>query len=1325
VTPHPKASAAGLRRSPRTGRARVACTLLLLGSLAALAGLLAAPALADRSYECQITGSSSPSATECNGTGNSLPGGGSFSELWGLTVDSGDHLWVSDTGHGRLTEFDSSGSLLAQIGESEGAWGYGGYIRSPAYSKASNRIYVADSGGDDLWSIDSGAHFSADIRGAWGTGCCYLYAAADNSGGPTDGTVYVASSTANGTIFKIDGAGNPVNFSASAPYISGDTITASPVKSFSFGSEGGRIAVDGSGHLIVSNSGQRTVEVFAPSGEFLFELAETPEGPFGSVRGVAVDPTSENILVVDSNKKTIDEFDSSGEFVSATTGATTPTGEFSTSLRDVAVDFNGRLYVSDSGQQVVDRFGPNAILPKISYGAVSNQTQTSGTLNASIDLNGGGEVTSCVFEYGTTATYGTDIPCTPAVPYTSNTGVSANVSGLMTETNYHYRVVVTNANGTKKGADQIYLPHAVAGLTTDAPTNVARNTATLNASFNGNGEDTHYYFEWGTSTAYGNTTATPPGLDAGSPSGHEALSFDLTGLQVETSYHYRVVASNLTGISHGGDQSFKTQAAVAGLSTDPADGITASGATLHASYTGIGEDVHYYFQWGLTTAYGAVTAQAPGADAGSGSGAQQISTDLGQLQVNTLYHYRVVASDAAGITIGADRTVRTLGRYEFAGYFGSAGSGDGQLSSPRDIAVSASNGDIYVADTGNHRIVRFDSQGNFISTWGWGVEDGAAEFEVCTSGCQAGLGGSSPGEFETARYVEVDNSEGPSAGDVYVGDSGDALVQKFDASGDLIESWGTEGQMDFVKGGQLRGITVGTAGDLFAVTSDTTWTQLGQDGVFRSQIKTEAFFGLGSPGGGGIEVDTFGGYYEAQPSEEAYGVRFRNPASAIYSGHAVPTQANAGLAIDRASNDLYVNGGSYIEQFATDVPPGCSSANGGGLSGLGCGATDTFGEGDLSGATGLAFDPSTRFVYAANTSANNVAFFSPLPVPAVETGGAEKLSPASAKLTGHLDPGGGQVSECYFEYGPEETYGSGVIPCTQTTPIGSAIEVSAELGGLEPFSTYHYRLVAIDSNGKGFPAYGHDRTFTVVPEEPPVVSGASSMNESPSGTTLSADINPHSAPTFYRFEYGPGAGYGLQTPLAGPLDEDEVDHSVSVQISNLSPGMTYHFRAVAFNFGGMGFSPDQTFSTPNMPTVASSGSIAVTQTTATVSARLLPGFRSTTYHFDYGTSSVYGLQTQDGGSIGADNEVHVTEGRLSGLTPGTTYHFRVVAANVIGTTKGPDQVFMTLPPSSTVPPPPGCRKGFVKKHGDCVKKKRHKRRGRHGSGTQHRRHHRG
>ena len=75
--------------------------------------------------------------------------------------------------------------------------------------------------------------------------------------------------------------------------------------------------------------------------------------------------------------------------------------------------------------------------------------------------------------------------------------------------------------------------------------------------------------------------------------------------------------------------------------------------------------------------------------------------------------------------------------------------------------------------------------------------------------------------------------------------------------------------------------------------------------------------------------------------------------------------------------------------------------------------------------------------------------------------------------------------------------------------------------------------------------------------------------------------------------------------------------------------------------------------------------------------------------------------------------------RLSGLAPGTTYHFRVVATNGIGTTNGADQTFTTSPASAggngSGPPPAAqkCKAGFVRRHGKCVRKTHHAKRRHH------------
>jgi DNA-binding beta-propeller fold protein YncE len=1309
------------RRRARVGLAAVCA------SLAALA--LSSPAFADRPYDCQITGSSTPSASECNGVGNAVPGG-AFRSPHGLAVDSSGNLWVADAEHagGAVDEFSSSGDFLSQ---SSGTPWSGYYIYGVSFRNASSQLYVTDSDADDVYVLNSnGSYSGTDIVGDWGGGCCYIFDAVDNSGTATDGDVYI-SSDGHRTVYRINGAGAVVNFSASASYISANTLTGTPAHNF--GQLWG-VATDPSGDVYVLDLGNKEVDEFAPSGTFVqaFTSTGTPDAPFGTLSALAVDPTNGDVLIADNGQHLVHEFDSSGGFVGDIAGTDTPAGSFQT-IQGLAADSSGLVYISDhgSGHNVVDVFDAGVVLPKITYGAVTNQTQTAGTLNANVDPNEGGDVTACHFEYGTTPAYSSgSVPCTPdpaSSPPASNfsvpTDVSAELSGLTTETPYHYRVVVSNANGTRKGPDQVYLPHAVAGLTTDAASSVDRNSATLNASFNGNGEDTHYYFEWGTDSSYGNTTAAPPGTDAGSPSGPHGLSSGLTGLTVETTYHYRIVASNAVGTSYGGDQSFTTLAAVKDLSTDPATDVTASTATLNASYTGIGEDVHYYFEYGSTTSYGSETAPAPGTDNGSPSGPQTLSFDLAQLQINGTYHYRVVASDTAGTSYGVDQSFTTLGAYDFSTDYGSAGSGDGQLMGPRDVAIDNSNGDVYVADTSNSRIVKLDSSGNFLAAWGWGVSDGNPVSEVCSSSCQAGIAGAGAGQFTAPRFVEVDNSTGPSAGDVYVADTSNKVVQKFDSAGNLITTWGTNGAIDFSSGNTIGGIAVDVSGNLFVVTQKAPyiWTEVGQDGVSRVEIPTDgsynAYVNLGAPNGAGIEVNA-GNWYELDAA--GGGVLYSSP-----DAHQQETErlyanggsVNSGIVIDRDTNDVYVDQGTHIDQFT-------GSARCGGVDGGGCTPSDTFGSGHLTGASGLAFDPATGTIYAANTGANNLALFTPLPVAKVSTGGVENPSSESGTLTGHVDPGTGTVSACYFQYGTDTSYGLGIQPCSPGTPLSAPSDVTADVSGLTPFATYHYRLVAIRADGKGFPSYGRDQTFTPAPMLPPSVDATSSSDETPTTVTLHAQINPNLSPTLYRFQYGTQTSYGYQTPPSESIGADGVDHPISSTLSGLEPATNYHFRVVAVNFNGPTSGPDQTFTTPGLPTVSTGSATQVTDSSATLNASIQAGFRATTYHFEYGRTDAYGSSTSESGLIGSDNAVRPVSADISGLAPDTAYHFRIVATNEIGTAAGPDQTFATGSAPVITPPPPSCKKGFVRRGGKCVRK-HHKRkhRKRHHRRKHHRRSH--
>jgi streptogramin lyase len=115
-----------------------------------------------------------------------------------------------------------------------------------------------------------------------------------------------------------------------------------------------------------------------------------------------------------------------------------------------------------------------------------------------------------------------------------------------------------------------------------------------------------------------------------------------------------------------------------------------------------------------------------------------------------------------------------------------SGSGEGQFLDPHGIAVDNSD-NVFVADAGNHRIQKFDDSLAFVSMWGWGVQDGTAALQTCTSGCQIGLAGSGIGQ--------LDSPEGIAAGSIYVGDANNDRIKKFNSTGGFESSLGFDGSL--------------------------------------------------------------------------------------------------------------------------------------------------------------------------------------------------------------------------------------------------------------------------------------------------------------------------------------------------------------------------------------------------------------------------------------------------------------------------------------------------------------------------------------------------
>ena len=98
-------------------------------------------------------------------------------------------------------------------------------------------------------------------------------------------------------------------------------------------------------------------------------------------------------------------------------------------------------------------------------------------------------------------------------------------------------------------------------VTTANPTDIAADGATVNGTIDPNGADTTYYVDYGTDTSYGwsSDSATITASPSESPGGDaQAIQVPISGLDPGTTYHYRIVASNLKGTVYGPDETFTT-----------------------------------------------------------------------------------------------------------------------------------------------------------------------------------------------------------------------------------------------------------------------------------------------------------------------------------------------------------------------------------------------------------------------------------------------------------------------------------------------------------------------------------------------------------------------------------------------------------------------------------------------------------------------------------------------------------------------------------------------------------------------------------------------
>ncbi len=478
--------------------------------------------------------------------------------------------------------------------------------------------------------------------------------------------------------------------------------------------------------------------------------------------------------------------------------------------------------------------------------------------------------------------------------------------------------------------------------------------------------------------------------------------------------------------------------------------------------------------------------------------------------------------------------------------FGGEGSGPGQFKEPVGVAVNDETEDVYVVDKGNKRVEEFTAEGDFIT-----------EFAP-------------PGGFEDPEQIAVDNSDDPildpSAGDVYVTDTGHKAIDKFSATGGY-EGHLTEAEVcprgkpcEVLPFGSLRGIAVDPTGDFWVYQANESSEEIAfVDELSGSGAFLETFETASNPRDNhGFAVESNGDLYLGGGVDMELERYTETGKSIVQDGHG----GTIALALIPSTSpllagELLQDTGSVIARYTPitdenqlpletfpgeDVPKGYEG---------------------LSGSNGIAVNASAT-VYASERGADKLESFGYDSVPDVITEPPSGVSETGLTLHGSVNPEGEPVKECYFEYGTEAGKYTNRAECDPPAGEGAghigkgtaAVPVSAVVSGLQPADVRSFRLVAVTRAGV-------ERSGKSLTISRPVTTEEAASEVESSTATVSADINTGGLGTCYRIEYGTSLLYGTSTPerCVGPGK----DERVSAGLIGLQPDTEYFFRVSARN----------------------------------------------------------------------------------------------------------------------------------------------------------------
>jgi NHL repeat len=593
---------------------------------------------------------------------------GSFVNPTGIAINQASgEVVVADSGANTVEVFSSEGGapLSELTGTPSQSFKFSGLpvgvaVDNDPASSAYHDLYVADFFNNvvDRFRLISPGKYEYDcqIDGWYGNG---VQACHETTGSPTQPFVFTPGVTTDstGSVF-ISSYGPESGFISEFDAAGKGVMLMNSSEHGGFENHPAGLAVDPNGHLFVQN-----LEVDQEVVKFTLPSPGDGVPITGRAKAIAIDPTTNELFV--DNGSYAEVFDSSGGFIEDLSSSPfDPSG----GSRGIAVlGATREIYGSSGSQGNVRVIGPVKV-PDVTLCKATAVTTTSVILTGEVNpLETEGA--QYRFEYGPSKSYGLETSF-ESIAGNGLMPVSAEVTGLEPGATYHCRLDGTDTAGVagaviNKGPDGTFETLPLAPVVDEEPAFASEVTAThaiLNGVVNPGNAPTTYHFAYGLQA--GVYTNSLPGVGIGTGLTPVAVEQSLApaSLTPSTTYHFALIATNSAGTVTGADEEFTTASVGAvpetppAVSTGGAEAVTPNSATLTGTVDPQGTPTTYTFEAGTSTAYGTVLF---GGEAGREHGAVPVSLTIGSLQPGVTYHYRLLATNAAGTTAGSDRVFTT------------------------------------------------------------------------------------------------------------------------------------------------------------------------------------------------------------------------------------------------------------------------------------------------------------------------------------------------------------------------------------------------------------------------------------------------------------------------------------------------------------------------------------------------------------------------------------------------------------------------------------------------------------------------------------------